>query len=139
MKKVIAVLLLVVATCSALFACNKSGTTTEDNRLVLTPYVALTPDESYAGQTLIEFMDDQKQQGKLSYTAEDGTYGAYVTSINGISITSDKYWLVYTDDEENANSACGEILYGDKVYAFAVSGVSSLVITAGCSYIWVLK
>ena len=134
MKKVIAILLLVVSVCTLTFACSKKEPTVIKDT---DEFIVLKPTADYAGKKLIEFMDHVKSQGTLDYTSDTSAYGAFIDSVNGIKNSGNNYWMLYTDDEDNSNSVWGEISYKDKVYASAALGASDLVIKAGCPYIWV--
>ena len=134
MKKVIAILLLVVSVCTLTFACSKKEPTVIKDT---DEFIVLKPTADYAGKKLIEFMDYTRSQGTLDYTSETSAYGDFINSVNGIANTNEKYWMLYTDDEENSNSAWGEISYKDKIYVSAALGASDLVIRSSCTYIWV--
>ena len=46
------------------------------------------------------------------------------------------YWMLYTDDSENSNTAWGQIEYDGKIYGSAALGAGELVIKDGLTYIW---
>ena len=78
-------------------------------------------------------MQSEKEQNKLDFAIED----SMVVSIDGIKNTTNTYWMLYTDDAENANDAWGTIEHDGKTYASATLGAESLVIAKDCTYIWV--
>ena len=129
-------MLLIVAVCVSAFAfaCSKKDPTVIKDT---DEFIVLKPTDDFAGKKLIEFMDYTKSQGTLDYTSDTSAYGAFIDSVNGIKNDGNNYWMLYTDDGDNSNSAWGEISYKDKIYASAALGASDLVIKAGCSYIWV--
>lgn len=131
MKKLICILSCLVIACAVLFGCGGKNTVLKETD----EFIVLIPSEDYVGKNLSEFMDYTKEQGKLDYKIENGM----VTSVNGIDNPADfSYcWMLYTDDAENSNEACGTITYKEKTYASATLGANALVIAKGCTYIWV--
>ncbi|MBQ9485402.1 MAG: hypothetical protein IJU83_01035 [Clostridia bacterium] len=122
MKKIVVLLLCVFWACAFLCGCNNVG-----------KKVVLSPSENFVGKTLFDFMQSEKEQNKLDFAIED----SMVVSIDGIKNTTNTYWMLYTDDAENANDAWGTIEHDGKTYASATLGAESLVIAKDCTYIWV--
>ena len=60
-----------------------------------------------------------------------------VTSINGITQTANTYWMLYTSDEDNANTGWGTYDYDGKSLGSAIYGAESLTVKDGCVYVWV--
>lgn len=87
--------------------------------------------------TLADYMSSLKSDGKLDFEMKNGM----VSSINGIENPADysSCWMLYTSDEQNANSAWGTVEYEQNVYGSAILGAESLIIKEGCIYIWVFK
>ena len=96
--------------------------------------VVLTPQSELVGQTLSEYMDYEKEQGRLNYTVD---CSGFITSINGVKNTTNTFWILYTDDAENSDTSWGNIEYEGKPYASATLGAAELVIAENCTYIWV--
>ena len=86
---------------------------------------------------LIEYMEYLKEKGELDCTIQNGM----ITSINGIDNPADfsSCWMLYTSDEENANTAWGQIEYEGKQYGSAISGAETLIIKPDQLYIWVFQ
>ncbi|MBO4251719.1 MAG: hypothetical protein J5911_03545 [Clostridia bacterium] len=122
MKKIVALILCVVFACALLCGCDNVGKT-----------VVLKPQDDFVGKTLSEFMQSEKDQGKLDFVIEN----SMVVSIDGVKNTTNTYWMLYTDDAANSNDAWGTIEYDGKTYASATLGAESLVIASGRTYIWV--
>lgn len=95
--------------------------------------VAITVTESTSGETLLEYMNDEQSNGKLTFEIAEGM----VTEINGVANTTNSYWMLYTDDEANANTAWGTYDYNGKTLGSAKYGADSLVVVDGCVYVWV--
>ena len=130
MKKLVSVLAAtLLAVCILLCACSVKQITVlqeSDN------FVVLIFDSGFNGKTLSEAMENAKQNEQIDYTVEKGM----VTTINGITNANNKHWMLYTDDEDFANTAWGEITYQDKTYGSATKGISDLIVKDGKTYIW---
>lgn len=88
-------------------------------------------------ETLEDYMAALQEAGKLSYVASDGM----VTEINGkkADYAADKTnWMLYTDDEENSNSAWGTYEHDGKTLASASLGMGDLPLKEGAVYVWVI-
>lgn len=125
-KRLLLVLLCIVAVFGFCFAagCNKD----------VEP-VAITVSGSTEGETLFEYMSDLKDKGELSFSFDDGM----ITQLNGVSNTSNSYWMLYTDDDENSNTAWGTYEYEGKTLGSSALGADSLVVVDGCVYVWVYE
>lgn len=88
------------------------------------------PDE---GEKLIDYMNDEQSNGKLTFEVASGM----VTKINGVANTTNSYWMLYTDDANNSNSTWGTYEYDGKTLASAALGAEALVVVDGCLYVWV--
>ncbi len=124
-KRLLWVLLCIVTVFGVCFAaCNK----TPDP-------VAITVSDSTEGETLYEYMCELEEKGELSFSSNDGM----ITQLNGVSNTTNSYWMLYTDDAENSNTAWGTYEYEGKTLGSAKLGASSLVVVDGCVYVWVYE
>ncbi len=87
--------------------------------------------------TLLEYMNSLKEDGELEFEVENGM----ICSVNGIENPSDysSCWMLYTSDEENANSAWGTVEYEGELYGSATYGAEMLKIKDGCLYIWLYQ
>lgn len=97
-------------------------------------FVVITAEEDADGKTLLAYMNELKEEEKLSFEISDGM----VTSIDGKSNAADfsACWMLYTSDSENANEAWGVVEYEDKSYGSATLGAESLIVKEGEVYIW---
>ena len=96
-------------------------------------YVLLTAKNVEEQTTLVEYMQTLQEDGKLSYTVEDGM----VVSINGKANEANSYWMLYTTDDEFSNEAWGTIEYEEITYKSASLGAEELVVKEGETYVWV--
>ena len=87
------------------------------------------------GDTLEDYMDWLEEKGKLDYEEEDGM----VLEINGIKNSLNSYWMLYTDDPNNSNSAWGTYEYKGKVLYSATYGVEQLKINKDYVYVFVYQ
>ena len=129
MKKTTTLILLLVLLSTLLFAvgCNK----TEGE-------VAITIDKKYDlsdGDTLNDYMDYLENKGKLDYEEEDGM----IVEINGVKNSLNSYWMLYTDDPDNSNSAWGTYEYKGKTLYSATLGATALKINKDYVYVWVYE
>ena len=129
MKKFLAfaISLIAIVACAFAVACGSKSPVTADENTVF-----ITADKSYNNKTLLEYMNHLQDEGDLTFEIKDGM----VTSINGKSNTTNSFWMLYTDDTENANEAWGTFEHEGKTYGSAVSGASDLKIKENCMYIW---
>ena len=89
------------------------------------------------GTTLLDVMEDLKEEGTLTFEVANGM----ITSINGKanSATYNPCWMLYTSDDDPAvsNSAWGTYEYEGKTLASAALGADSLPVKSGEIYVWV--
>ena len=131
MKKFLVCLIsaLTICTCCFFAACiEREPVKADENTVVIT---ATDSSFDFNEKTLKDYMDHLQQNGKLTYTISNGM----VTSINGKSQTLTSYWMLYTDDSENADSEFG-LEYEGTVYGSANWGAEALTVKEGCIYIW---
>ncbi|MGN0805908.1 MAG: hypothetical protein ACI4MC_02620 [Candidatus Coproplasma sp.] len=108
-------------------ACNKSNVDANDER------VAITVVNATEGETLAEYMEGLQENGELTFTVSNGM----VTAINGVSQTTNIYWMLYTSDTDNANTAWGTYEYDGQQLGSATLGAETLTVKDGCVYVWV--
>lgn len=128
-KSWLALLLCVVAAAFGVMfaACNKNTVDANDER------VAITVVNATENESLLDYMSGLQGEGKLTYTIDNGM----VTSINGISQTTNTYWMLYTSDTDNANTAWGTYEYENQTLGSASLGAKDLKVKDGCIYVWV--
>ena len=99
--------------------------------------VIKTTEDCKSDMVLIDYMEELVKDGKMTCKISDGM----VTSINGIDNPADfsSCWMLYTSDEENANTAWGAVEYDGKEYGSAISGAEVLEIKPDQLYIWVFQ
>ena len=139
MKKLLSFLLAVtmLASMMLLTACRSEPLVIKDSDTYI---VVKTTQDAIGGNNdmlLIDYMGKLKEKGQLEFEISNGM----ITSINGIANPVDysSCWMLYTSDEENANSAWGVVEYQGKQYGSAVSGAETLKIKPDQLYIWVYK
>ena len=89
------------------------------------------------GTTLLDVMEDIKEDGALTFEVTNGM----VTSINGTANapTYNPCWMLYTSDDDPAvsNSAWGTYEYEGQTLASAALGADALMVKEGEIYVWV--
>ena len=130
MKKLLSLTLTLIALVFCFAGCNKD----------VKP-VVFTADSSVMTiteeTTLYDYMTALKEQGKLDFTAEDGSYGKFLSSVNGVSngVGNNPCWMIYSDDEQYTNNEWGQTEIDGKVYASATLGISDLPVKEGATYV----
>lgn len=134
MKKLLTITLsILMLICSIpLFACYKPSTVTIDG-----DYVVITVNSKNVSEnaTLKDYMDYLQKNNEIEYKINNGM----MTSINNKQGNSNQYWMLYTSDTENSNSAWGTCEYNGNTYNSASLGVEQLIVKDGCIYIWYLQ
>lgn len=119
--------------CSQPNQTSENGTIANENNELL---VIVIPNdfEHSADYKLSDYMESEKQKGNLVFEVSNG----FVSSINGISNNTfaNKYWMLYTSDENYSNSAWGVYEYDGKSYSSSTIGIEQ-PIKNGETYIWV--
>lgn len=116
---------LFLSFCFSFASCNKEAKP-----------VIITADSSVAeGTTLLVYMEELQESGKLTFTVQNGM----VTSLNGTKNGTNSYWMLYTSDENNANTAWGSFDYEGETLGSATLGVADILIVAGETYAWVYQ
>ena len=130
MKKLAAALFALVAAlaCMAFAACTGSNAGGDENTVVIT----VAEDYDVEGKTLKDYMDYLVAEDELAYEISDGM----IVSLNGKANTTNSYWMLYTSDEANANTAWGTIEYDGHTYGSATLGAPSLPLAEGAVYVW---
>jgi len=140
MKKVLRNLALTAALIISLLsiaACGKTYVTIDKDSVIIIASNDVM--EITSETTLLDYMEALKNKNELTYEAtESETYGKYITSINDKTAGISQSWMIYTSDAENSNSEWRTIPYNEKEYASASSGISSLIIKEGETYILAL-
>ncbi|MBQ8177993.1 MAG: hypothetical protein IJ033_02255 [Clostridia bacterium] len=129
MKKTLAIVLTIVLLVGlfSLVACTKNPNE-----------VVLQIDKKYdlsRGDKLIDYMEYLDDKDKLEFDEENGM----IESINEVENSLNSYWMLYTDDPNNSNSAWGTYEYKGKTYYSATLGATALTISRDYTYIWVYQ
>lgn len=130
----VAVLLFSIAGCNDQSSAS-SGSDTPDEVVQVEDVVITVSGEQMTltdTTTLADYMLSLKSSGLIDYEIKDGM----VTSINGTANKNSSYWMLYTSDADNANTAWGTVDYDGNTYGSAILGAESLVVKEGCLYIW---
>ena len=132
MKKLLTLTLslLAVVACFLISGCDKSPITADENTVFIT---ATDKSFDFTDKTVLNFMEYLKDKGEFDFEISDD---GMVTSINGKANTNNSYWMLYTDDDENANEQWGTFEHEGKIYGSATAGVKTLKIKENCLYIW---
>ncbi len=88
-----------------------------------------------ANATLLDVMEELQAEGSLTLTIENGM----ITGLNGVknSVIAKSYWMLYTTDEENSNTAWGTYTYEGQVLASSTYGAEELLAKENELYVWV--
>lgn len=71
---------------------------------------------------LREVMDELSEGGDFSYSGEEGTYGLYIETVNGLTADYEEdgaYWSIYVNGEYGQNSADRQPVEDGDVYRLA--------------------
>ena len=83
------------------------------------------------GKTLKDYMDYLVSGGDLEYEMN----GTMLNAVNGVKNTTNSFWMVYTDDMENADSTWGTYVANVKTYSSAKFGIREVPIKDGYTYV----
>ena len=155
--KIITALLLLTLCVSALCACfyNNDENDNSDNsgsgnarqmQLVIlngenAKEYTVNIDEAQSAQSdkkgLMAILAYLKEQGELTYTAEDSGYGAFLTQINELKNENGNYIYIYTDVEEDFDVSvyASQITYKGKQYTNSISNASQMQIKDNCTIV----
>ena len=127
-RKFVSLISLVLAALAllALAGCHTSSVTADED------VVVIRASAEQDGMTLLAVMEELQEEGELSFTVSDGM----VTELNGTKQTPSSYWMLYTNDQENANEQWGTCEYEGEVVGSAALGAGELAVKAGCVYLW---
>lgn len=132
--KKLVTLTLILATLAALFsACVKPVVQTDTEVVIVVKNSVMSDVE---GKFLVDYLDALKEDGKLTYQADDGM----VVKINDVEAkaSESRYWMIYTDDADNSNEAWGTYEYDGKTYSSATLGIEDLPLKADATYIFAI-
>ncbi len=96
--------------------------------------VAIRVLEVEADNTLLNLMVQLKSEGAIDFTLDNGM----ITSVNGKANPVDfsRCWMLYTSDDEMANTEWGELEYKGEKLGSAVVGADFLPAVEGEVYVW---
>ena len=146
--KIFLVSCILFALCLAgLSACNKGGETTAKLEFSSAEQIVMSIEETDGKANAFDALKSLRNQDLISFDYTESTYGAYITSINGVAEqiiestpnSSKGYsWTLYTSDMKYAYEE-GAITYGETVCGKSSLGASSLVVKKDAIYIWVYE
>ena len=127
-RKFVTLISLVLAAFAllALAGCHTSSVTADED------VVVIRASAEQDGMTLLAVMEELQEEGELSFTVSDGM----ITELNGTKQTLSSYWMLYTNDQENANEQWGTHEYEGEVLGSATLGAGELAVKAGRVYLW---
>ena len=88
---------------------------------------------------LIDYMDRLVTLEALTYQASTSQFGMFIDSINGVAGLPSQYWMIYSTDTANSDTAWGEYNFDGKTLGSASLGASELPIIYGELYAFVLE
>ena len=146
MKKLLSLILVIVTifSLSTLVSCKKKfdgeikATVSQEqgeNGEICPVVITVLTQQNLKDATLIDCMNQLLDKNELSFSVENGM----ITKINGTKNGTNSYWMLYTNDTENSNTAWGTYEYEQVVFGSAMLGAESLLIKEGCTYIWVYQ
>ena len=145
MKKIVNFFSVLCVLLIGCFVCacdgGKKDASTENESVApensVSPVAIYVTETVESGTTLLEYMEVQKEKGEITFVVS----GGMITSINGVENDADydPCWMLYTSDEDNANTMWGSFEYNGSILGSAVVGASDLVIKQGYTYVWVYQ
>ena len=99
------------------------------------PVVIKTGETVTEDTTLLAYMTELENAGELDFELKDGM----VTELNGKANTANSFWMLYTSDTANANTAWGSYEYEGQTLGSATLGAETLIIAKSTVYIWVYQ
>lgn len=142
--------LTVALTVCCLVACGDKGGETKA-KLVTDQtsdvQIVMTIEETDGNANAFDALKSLRNQDLLSFDYTTGSYGAYITSINGkaevvtestANSSKGASWMLYTSDMDNAYDTT-TITVGETVCGQASLGASSLTVKEGALYVWVYE
>ena len=119
-------LLTVFLSATVFFSCKED---------TVEPVVIKTGETVTADTTLLAYMTELENAGELDFELKDGM----VTELNGKANTANSFWMLYTSDAANANTAWGSYEYEGQTLGSATLGAETLIIAKSTVYIWVYQ
>ena len=142
MKKklsIVSILLVLIFALCAFTACAKSTAKVT----VLNcegEILAIRADETKEDVSLGDVLQNLKKSGKIQFEATNGSYGLFITSVNGITAGENEFWAVYTTLKGVEYSIDDyTYTYEETVCYSAITGVDGLPMIAGNLYVLVLQ
>ena len=135
MKKTIAFIVsfLLCLSCLCFVACDNKNADPVVIKVDASKY------EITSTTTLNDYMNILELNGELDFTTSFGAYGAFITSVNGVSngVGGNPCWMVYTDDPayKDLSEWGTKITIGEKEYVSATMGISGIIVSDGYSYV----
>lgn len=136
MKKKLSIaslLLVIILALCALSACSEKQAEPVVMNTAGTEYV-ITEESTLKG-----YMDYLVDKGELEYTYSEGTFGAFIESVNGVANTTKSYWMIYTDDAENSSTEFGSYDYDGTILGSANYGISDMPLKENTLYVLVYQ
>ena len=119
-------LLTVFLSATVFFSCKED---------TVEPVVIKTGETVTEDTTLLAYMTELENAGELDFELKDGM----VTELNGKANTANSFWMLYTSDTANANTAWGSYEYEGQTLGSATLGAETLIIAKSTVYIWVYQ
>ena len=96
--------------------------------------LAIKVTETDGKATLMDAMNNLKEEGEIDFTLS----GGMVTAIHGVAndVDYNPCWMLYTSDNEMANTQWGTVVYEENTLGSAVLGAETLIVAEGELYVW---
>ena len=144
--KLITAILLVSLLAISLFACADPGNDTQgtmtlvllDGDVAQEYYVDLSKVPSgNSSSGLMAILDYLQSEGRLTYTAQEYGYGAYLTQVGELQEGEGKYIYIYTDVEADfdVTQYAVQITYKGKSYTNSGVNASQMTVKANCTIV----
>lgn len=136
---IIFIVLMLVATLGVLFvSCEKENTGTKTITFVIGEGESQKVFSSYKtdAEFLIDVLSELKEDGEITFTSQESSYGVFLTEINGISQTDQNYLYIFTTVQEYQDITDWKVErnYNNQLYVSAFKGVSDLKVIDGAGY-----
>lgn len=88
--------------------------------------------------TLEAVLDELATDKKVTYSGTKTSGSLFVEVIDNITPAANSYFLIFSDDTDNVNSAWGTYAYEDVTYSSTASGITVLPVKDGKTYIFTI-
>lgn len=134
--RLLLLILLAIALVTASFGCG--GYAKAEIQYSSDTLIVFKVTSTDGNATVLDVLNLLKEEGKLDFTSESSTYGAFLTSVNDKANTSSATegysWMIYTNDAESSSTDYGMVSYAGQTFGQTAYGISTQVVKADCLY-----